>query len=256
MRRRDLCFIFILINLVLFSITMTGLYLNKHVIEYSFIMEQISFASSIVSILLAIIAILYAFVQSYQSGIQNQETQNLLTLISHKVEGINVVKNEVVTSKTEIKNELTKMHAVIDNSYKQIDSQKETSYINKHEVFKSYIDSYFKNTIDELNFESKDGINKDKEFHVTLILKELKDPYLKTTNSYDIVDEYLTYFKNKTSLRTFGSNILVFSDYYGMSFTLSFPDNDHAWTPKKVKDMLTDYEHSNLEVFTVAKLDY
>ncbi|MGE8015282.1 hypothetical protein [Bacillus mycoides] len=256
MRKRDLCFIFVVINLSLFSIIITGLYLKKNVIKYNFIMEQISFASSIVSILLAIIAIIYAFVQSYQSGIQNQAMQNLLTLISTKVEGINVVKEEVANSKLEIKTELAKMHAIFHASSEQIDSHADIEPIDKYQAFKSFTDSYFKNAIKETSSPTSAETNNVQDFHVIFTAKVFEDTYLETVDAYDVADEYIMYFRKQSSLSAISSNTLKFSDYTGMSITLSFKDATKEWTAKEVKEILDTYEHSNLKIFTVAKLNY
>ncbi|PGU78806.1 hypothetical protein [Bacillus cereus] len=256
MRKRDLCFIFIIIILSLFSIVITGLYLTKHVIKYNFIMEQISFASSIVSILLAIIAIIYAFVQSYQSGIQNQAMQNVLTLISNKVEGINVVKEEVTNSKLEIKTELAKMHAIFTASSDQIDSHAEKDPVDKYQAFKSFTDSYFKSVIKEADSQTSTETNNVQDFHIIFVPKVFQDTYLQTVDAYDVADEYIIHFRKHSSLVAIGSNTLTFSDYTGMSITLGFKDTTKEWTAQEVKKILDNYEHSHLKIFTVAKLSY
>lgn len=243
----------------LILVVVTTLYLTKYVIDYSFIMDQISLASGVASIILAIVAIIYAFFQSYESGKQSESLQDLLSQVSRKVEEIGPLKQEVADTKQEVKRSLMELQGSLASSYQQFDSQvKEKGQdlgSKAGEIYKSFFNNYIQNAIKEVNEQPQTvtrDLKKMQDFHVILTTQNFKEK--RELNDQTAV-EYIKYFREKSSIGAIASNIVIFSDYTGVSFTLSFFE-DKQWSAKEVQNVIGNYHIQGLSVFTVAKLIY
>jgi hypothetical protein len=255
---RDLIFLFIIFDLFFVVVFVVTLYLKKYVVDYSLIMDQISLASSLISIILAIVAIIYAFLQSIDSGKQSRTIEILLSKMGQKVDEIGPLKQEVLDSKREITQVLGQLNESLESSYQQFDNQVKKSGkdlgSNAGELYKSFFENYLKTAINDISKRDQSVVSKlIQEFHVTLVT----DSYKGNKDLHDNIPiEYVKYFREITNNSSaIGSNMIVFSDYTGLSFTLSFKD-EKKWDANEIKQILEKYHSHGLSIFTVAKLFY
>ncbi|MFC4778218.1 hypothetical protein ACFO9Q_15570 [Paenibacillus sp. GCM10023252] len=114
MRRRDLIYWFIMIDLTLGII---GLFVWKFY-DAKELIDQISFAATLSSILLAIVAMVYSYVQSYESSAQNRMVQSALSSIVDKVDEVSHIRDELALIRQDAKagndNLLQSLHRYAD----------------------------------------------------------------------------------------------------------------------------------------------
>lgn len=101
--KRELIFIFVIIQLVLICGGLLAAYFFGRVTDTTAIVNQISLVSSFTSIILALVAIIYAFFQSYSSSKQNQMLYGTLGKINQKIKELVSLKTDVA----DLKNDLT-----------------------------------------------------------------------------------------------------------------------------------------------------
>ncbi|MGD6876148.1 hypothetical protein [Bacillus infantis] len=257
--KKDIIYIFIILQLIIFLIALTVIFISVKVTDPSTLINQISLVSGIASIILAFVAIIYAFFQSYSSGKQNKSLEDLVSKISNKVEEIGPLKQEVLDSKETIKRFVLNLEGSLSQSFQQIDSQIKQNDIelasNMGEIYKSFFKSYLQNVIQEVS--NSDEIvgpkhNKFQDFYVILTTKSWQGN--KDLND-EIPLEYIDLFRKQTSIWTIASNINVFADYTGLSFTLSINEKN-KWTAQEVKEVIENHNREDLNVFTVAELIY
>jgi hypothetical protein len=140
--KKDIIYWFIISDLVLIMIGMIVAFVFIKVPEPSLIIDQISFASSITSIMLAVIAIVYAFLQTNETSRQNTiVTSNLEKLDSKVTEFITIKQDFQVfresdipnmnTTIGEIKNDLYRFREEIKANPIQISEEKENGDANQ-----------------------------------------------------------------------------------------------------------------------------
>jgi hypothetical protein len=259
--------IFTILHLFLALILVSVIYLNNNVIDYSIIMDQISLASGVSSILLAIIAILYAFFQSYESAKQKDSLEKLLSEISNKANEIGTVKQEVINSKKEITSAVLQIASSYSSSFDQLDTDiKKADSVNSKnisEMYKSLFNNLIESTlkeVDEHKFQGKtSNMKKSQEFYVTVTTKDFK-PNQALIDGIDLsipfIKHFRTHVKTDMTLPAISSNYTVFSDYLGYSFNLSFIDENKQWSVQEVKHILSTLEIEGFNVFSVAELFY
>ncbi|SDZ00548.1 hypothetical protein [Thermoactinomyces sp. DSM 45892] len=89
--KKDLIYLFLAIDLILILIAVV-------VWKYSdaqLLVDQISFGSSIASIILAVVAMIYAFFQTQEASSQNAIVQEALYKISSQVDELNAIRDEI-----------------------------------------------------------------------------------------------------------------------------------------------------------------
>lgn len=257
--KKDLIFTFIILQLLLIIGVLIVSFIFVKTTDSATLINQISLVSGVTSIILAFVAIIYAFFQSYSSGRQNKSLENLLSKVSDKVDEIGPLKKEVVDSKKEITQFLSKLDGSLAKSFQQFDKQIKNSGIemgsNAGEIYQHFVKDYLQSIINDVNLNSTLHEKNQKvvqDFHVILTPKKYQ---ANAEFDEDIADEYLEFFSKETSIWTIGSNVTVYTQGMGLSFTLSVRDN-REWTAQEIKKVIDKKHHNELIVFTVAKLIY
>lgn len=211
-----------LISLLIYFMTLK-LTKNNDVVDY------ISFAGTLIGILLAVIAIIYAYQQGNQSSQSYSEIRALLSVISHNVKDIDQVKTNVALSNESIK-ELTGK-VLGQNIYT----------------------GNGKEDIDNFSIETKNESKRFLDFQVvtTMVNYDFENP--KKINNEEFIEMYVKQYR-KVSGGDFAMafNALTSDDYYSISFNLSVSDKN--MTPNRVKAILETAPNDQIEIFSVARL--
>lgn len=164
--RRELVFIFIIVQLVIFCGGLLIAYFFGKITDTAVIVNQISLVSSFTSIILALVAIIYAFFQSYSSSQQNQMLHDTLNKINQKIEELVSIKTDVADLRSELTNQLTTVLGGLEDTKATLD---ETDYDNnKEELNKklSTLEDSIKNIILKNYLSSSEHPNTPFEFRV------------------------------------------------------------------------------------------
>lgn len=206
---------------------------TKNLAGNDLIVDYVSFAGGIVSIILALIAIIYSYQQSNQSSENYTETKALLSVISEKAEGINEIKDRVKDTDNNLAN------------------------LNKHlrEQLHTQVE-YFnadRKMIEELAEAKLSSTQAYQEFTVSLMPQKYDFKNPPEVDAYEEGIEYLKYFRGVTKdVNAIISNALSDKSNFGFSFHIA--TYDESLTPNKVKAIFNGYNSEKYKVLFVAKL--
>lgn len=219
-------FVYWIIGLFIVIIYLLTLKLTKN----SEVVDFISFAATIISIILAVVAMVYAYLQGNQSSKNNTETQSALTEIKTHVSGIGQLKTDIALSNQGIKD-------VKDLTHKL---SREVNYANKSEK-----------KIDELIDEKTGGKRLSLDFQIVCIPLEFDFNNPKKIDVRKYVHEYVTHYRKITDDDGIAFNVEDASDF-GFSFNIGL--SDVSMTPNRLKAILESYHNHEVKILTVARL--
>jgi len=136
--------------LSIFLLGMITILITKVVIEGQVLIDQISFASSITSIILAVMAMIYAFFQSRESSQQNVQVQNSLGKIDEKIIELISIKEEFSSLRIDLEVQSTGVNSAIEEFKGLMENVKDTN-LNSDNL-EDYA-SKFKNKIEEIEVD-------------------------------------------------------------------------------------------------------
>lgn len=223
----------------MFGLVIIILYLlTLKITENSEVVDYISFAATLISILLAIIAIVYAYQQGNQSSENHTDTKSILSAIVEHVNGIGQLKTDVAISNEGIKD----VKSMTD---------KLNHLFNSEITFKNQSDDEVK----EL-FDSKvNELRKELDFQIICVPSEFDFKNPKKINLEKNVFDYVTYYRKMSGDDlAVAFNMEESSTGFGISFNLGTLDK--SMTPERMKNILESYDNKELKIFTVARLIY
>ncbi|SOC44295.1 hypothetical protein [Salinicoccus kekensis] len=215
-------------------VILTIYFATKSLGENEILINYITFAGTIISILLAIVAIIYSYQQTNRSSQNYADTKSLLNSISENVNGIEDLKVGAASSNTDIKNIKENLNAVL---YRNV------QYINSSE-----------NSVEKLIESQKLKESGYQDFHITLIPKiyDFENPVKIENNEYE---HYVKHYQDMTGANlAIAFNIHAKENGFGYSFDLSV--GEKGMTPDYLKLILGSYKSETLKVFNVSKLIY
>ncbi|ANE46305.1 hypothetical protein SY83_08475 [Paenibacillus swuensis] len=119
---KDLIYLFIITDLVLFMILVSVWRFHSA----QELINQISFGSTLASILLALVAMVYSYFQSFESSNQNRQVQQALHQISSKVDEFKEIKQELSDMRRDSKESndhlISMLNKVTDKASKDVGS--------------------------------------------------------------------------------------------------------------------------------------
>lgn len=117
----------VIVILALLLLGMITIFTKGIMIEGKVLIDQISFASSLTSIILAIMAMIYAFFQARESSQQNVQVQSSLNKIDDKVFELFTMKEDVSSLKKDIELQSEGVSSSISDIKEVIGEIKETA---------------------------------------------------------------------------------------------------------------------------------
>ncbi|OJE32988.1 hypothetical protein BAQ47_25525 [Bacillus tropicus] len=138
-------------------IGMITIYVTNVVIDAKSLIEQISFASSFVSIILAIMAMIYAFFQARESSQQNIQVQHSLGKLDERIIELISIKGEFSTLNSAIEEQSKWINNSVEELKHVMDDFKEAVEVSQKES-----DPGLKNKIEEIE-KNLDKIQKSKK---------------------------------------------------------------------------------------------
>ena len=220
-------FIYWIIGLVIAIIYLATVKLTKN----SATVEYISFAATLISIILAIVAMVYAYMQGNQSSKNNTETQSVLTEIKTHVTGIGQLKTDIAISNEGIKD----VKALTDKLISGV------NYVNQSD---GKIEKLVKSKVDELTGTL--------DFQIICIPIEYDFKNPKKIDETKLVHDYIYHYRKISgdSIAT-AFNVVSTSDF-GFSFNVGTYDLNMK--PNIMKNIMESYENEEVKIFTVARL--
>ncbi|HHT7174553.1 TPA: hypothetical protein ACTZ3H_005380 [Bacillus cereus] len=138
-------------------IGMITIYVTNVVIDAKSLIEQISFASSFVSIILAIMAMIYAFFQARESSQQNIQVQHSLGKLDERIIELISIKGEFSALNSAIEEQSKWINNSVEELKHVMDDFKEAVEVSQKES-----DPGLKNKIEEIE-KNLDKIQKSKK---------------------------------------------------------------------------------------------